>query len=388
MAYFTWVAVDQAGTFKRGVLFGRHESAVIHQLAQQKMTIVSFFNTSVPRINRMVKASFWQQLSLLLEAGVLLPDALSIIHRMINQEYMKLVIGDLSAGLQEGLSLSQLMDYFSVWSSLERTMIAAGEKSGKLGLISASLAAYFTQQEKFIKHIKQALLMPLITLIFFIAVIFFFFLIIVPRFERLFQKIAHHQTMPTLTQWLISISHLFYSVWFWLGMGVMLGAGIWLCKKYIRLFVVKLPLISSMFRFYFLVSWVEIMMVQIKSGIPVPVALEVAAGVSSAAYKMSALNVAHAVAAGSSLVAALEKEAVFNDELLLSMVQVGHSSGCLEKSLSLAYQHYQQQLRDMQTRITTLFQPVMILLLGLLVLVLVVALYAPLFTMSSLIDMA
>lgn len=391
MAFFSWIAVTQNGNIKRGVNFGRHESVVINYLSQQNLTVISCKISSLPKISRLHKAFFWQQLALLLEAGILLPDALGFLHQLTSHAYMKIYLHDAHAALQEGLALSELMEYSSMWSPLEKTMIAAGEKSGQLSFVCNALATHFTEQEAFIKNIKHSLLMPVITLIFFLGVILFFFFIIVPRFERMFAammaKSAH--TLPALTRLLIDISHIFYSWWFWTIVVVLSLGIVTLVRKKYRNILSRLPFFEYVMKLYFLVSWLELLVIQIKAGIPIPAALYLAAQVvPDGKLRKQSLAVCNAVDEGMSFEQALSNEKAFDDSFLINMVSVGKSSNSLEKSLSLAHHYYQQKLYDVKGRILLLFQPLMILVLGLLVLILVVALYAPLFTMSSLIGVS
>lgn len=396
MPYYAWQGVNIFGDIKSGKSFARTYDDLDKLLFSQNIAIIShksakvfkFFN----KISQDDKINFFRQLAVLTSSGVRLPDALMILCDQTNNIELKQVIFQLESDVMAGLSLSEaLQKHKNLFDPIVVQIVQVGQESGDFGICLNQLCDYLQERQAFYKKIKSAAMLPLITLGFFFIVAFSIFVFIVPRFADVFLSIG--KELPPLTKMILGISDFLQSYYFIFGILASIFFVIILkkCLKMpvIKIFIDKLyinmPFIGEIYRQSFLVQFLRSVSILLKSGVRLVPAINISKGsINNNIIKSQINNLEQDVFAGSSL---SESMVNYGDKLfpqdLIAIVKVGEESAMLEVMLERAAFIYFEKISRSIFFFTTIFQPMLMIMLGLLVTLLIFAIYIPIFGLAS-----
>ncbi len=399
MPYFSWVGVHLNGQRKKGTLFAQSAQELDALLFKQDIALLRstengsswYVSTSV---NNAVKIAFFRQLSVLLSAGVLLPQALVIVNAQMNHRYFQEIIHGLVRDVHHGLSLSQAMEkHPQLFNSLMIQMVYVGQESGTLAASLGLLSDYVHVHQEFQRQLRSAALMPLITLGFFVVIALVIFMVVIPRFAALFASVNHE--LPYLTKLLIAFSGFMASANV-LYVGIVLlafGAGLtWYSRtargrRRIDACYVRIPYVHTIIKNSNVVYFLRSIAMLLEAGLPVLTAVHMSRhAFANKALAHSSRYVEQEIEAGSSLseALALHPQQLFGPEIL-AMVHIGQESGNLSGMLIHAATEYHQKVKHSLAKLTTLFQPVLMIVLGLLITMLIFAIYLPIFNLAQVI---
>ncbi len=396
MPYYKWCGVELTGTIKTGRIFARsveHLDALLFKreiaLLKSKCLTRRLIKTPI-RLNH--KIHFFQQLSVLVDAGVLLPEALALVAEQIEHTGLREVAHDLADSVQQGIGLSKAMQrYPRVFNQIMVQLIKAGEESGKLPQALDALCSHVQATHDFYLRLRSALLLPGITFAFFMLVVGIIFVVIIPQFAGIFA--SAQVPLPALTKTILAMSNFMNSRSMLL---VLLGLGIgalfaWRYsksvsgKRLVDKLVISLPFIGPLLKKRFVAYFLRAVALLLEGGVHVVPALRmIAASVNNRILREYITELEVAVTAGSSLSDAMARhsQALFSQDIV-AMAEVGQESGRLASILKKGASSYHAKLVRQLSLITMLVQPTIMIILGLLVALLVFAIYVPIFELSS-----
>lgn len=404
MAAFEYVALDDTGRTRRGVLTGDSARQIRSRMREMglypvKVLSVNYDSTMHAgfhpgrRISSTVLALLTRQLATLIRAGMPLDDSLQALGSQVHSRRLKSVLAGVRAQIAEGSSLHEaLAAYPGVFPELYRSMVEAGEVSGRLEEVLERLADYTESRRALHQTISMALVYPAILTVVSLLVVSVLLIYVVPEMVRVFEQTG--QSLPLLTSALISASHIFRSFG-WLICGATLAIILfwwWLLghtsirKSWDRL-MLKLPYAGRLIRIIHTARLTRTLAILTKSGVPLLEAIEISARmVSNIPLRQAVNDAAGVVREGGRLHSALDNSDLF-PPLMIQMLASGEEAGELDDMLERAASQQEHEWQTIIAATTKLFEPVIILIMGAVVLVIVLAILLPIFEMNQLVGL-
>lgn len=340
-----------------------------------------------PKLNDV--AQFIRQLSALLSAGVGLVSALDDLSKQQDKEQFAAVIESVRAKVMGGAPLSAaLRDHPKVFSSLICAMVRAGEESGNLEGIMGDLATYLDSQITLRRKIRAAMSYPTFIAVFFLGAVTFLFVWLLPKFRSMFE--SFRSGLPAITKYALAFSS-WLQHWFPLVLLCVIALAIFLrfaLKTEKGSFIfdrlkLKIPLIGKLALKVVLVRFLETLATLQRSGVPILMALDIAG--STAGNKVveeELMRAKKAVMEGSFLSKELAKSPLF-PRMMVRMLAVGEETGRVEDLLKRAASYYKEEVDVAIQTLTSLIEPVLLVLMGVVVAFVVLSVYLPIFRLSG-----
>ncbi len=332
---------------------------------------------------------FNQEFLTLFKAGLPILQSLEILHKRTEKPAFRSALESIIHDIKGGAALSDAMarhpQYFV---SLYTATIRAGEKSGSLTDV---LRRYIEYQKKMLairRKLVTALAYPIFLVVALIAVLLLFFFYIIPNFMQMFGD--QGGSLPLLTKLLVSFTTALtgYFPFFIMG-GAALAIGLYAWqktdagKKFLDHLKLKVPLVRTLMIQYILSQLTRTLATVLRGGIPLVDAIDTTAGViSNKVMAQRLMEVRRLVTEGVSLANAVERTRLAAD-MTVRMIEVGESSGDLPQMLEDVAEFYDQEVENRLSILTTMIEPVLMISMGLIIAVIVVALYLPIFEMGS-----
>jgi type IV pilus assembly protein PilC len=347
----------------------------------------SFF--SKDRVNPRELAVITRQLSSCLNAGLLITEALDTIKDDLENFYLRRILNDIVATINSGSIFSNaLVKYPDVFSETFVAMIKAGEETGRLDKTLEVLSKYLEDTEKTKEKIKSALRYPLFVLGFFFMVVFVIVFFIIPKFKAMF--LTAGAKLPLITAIVVGTNEFIFKNFFWLA-GVLLIIGIcgWFLARIPRVSLFfdyakfRVPVFGKILKKVMILRLCWTLSILISGGVSVITALKISAGVNTNAYLKNIMTrVRFNIMAGHTFSSEIKNEAFF-PSLIVKMVQVGEKSGKIADMLKRSADYYTEEVERSIQDMTVLIEPMLIVLIGGVVLITVLALYLPIFNIST-----
>jgi general secretion pathway protein F len=332
-----------------------------------------------------------RQLATLLVAGLPLVDALGVLMDQTERKSVKGLLADIREAIRGGASYSAVLErYPKDFSAIYVHMVRAGEASGALDQILYRLAEFLDKQLALKNKVTNAILYPAIMLVVGTLVLFFLLTFVVPKITAVF---AHSkQALPWPTVVLMEVSHFFSDYWMVL-LGMVL-AGVWGMRRFVRTetghvladrLLLKLPLIGQVARMVSISRLASTLATMLSSGVQLLDALDVSKRVMNNRILEQAVEEAREnIREGETIAEPLKRSGEF-PPLVTHMIAVGEKSGEMEEMLRRIGQIYDGEVDRVITRFTSLLEPVMIVVMGVIVLFIVVAILLPIFEMGQMV---
>jgi len=396
MPYFKWRGVNIFGDFRHGKVFARSEEDLDSILFSRNISLISCSRARMwlmfSRVSGDDKINFFRQLSALIGAGVCLPDALSILGDQVDNIRLSQIIFNLESDIQEGVSFSSsLSKHPEVFDDLMIKMVRVGQASGNLSGSLGQLGDYLAIKYSFYKKLRSAAMLPLITLLFFLFVTLSIFIFIVPKFADLFKSL--NKELPPLTSVILGVSSFFRSNSF-IFLVSFLALLILFLRKYFRnvtdnnlvekLFL-KLPVVGTIIKQSFLVYFLRSISMLLESGVRlIPAIIISKKTLGNSLLRQHIEGLEQEISDGNSLSQSMEDyHALLFSQDVVSLVRVGEEIGRLDVMLKKAANMYQDKVDRSILFFTTIFQPLLMILLGLLITLLIFAVYVPVFNLAD-----
>lgn len=332
---------------------------------------------------------FTRQLSTMLSAGIPLLESLEILQEQAERAGFAAVLDNVVEDIRSGTDLSTAFDQFPrVFSNIYVAMIRAGEVSGQLDDILVRLAEYMEASQKLKREIKSALTYPVVSLVLVIGITMFLMLGIVPKFRDVF--ISMDIDLPALTATVLDIAD-------WLTANIVMTAlicvAVFIATKIYRMskigsfhmdwLVLHLPVFGPLFSKVALSRFSKTFATLVKSGVPILGALEIVSQTSGNQVISSAVDRAReSVRQGETLAEPLAESPHF-PPMVVKMIGIGERSGALETLLEKISEFYDDQVSAAVKSLTSLIEPIMITVMGVLVGTIVLAVFLPIFELQK-----
>ena len=407
MSVFEYVALDEKGRERKGFVDAAGVSVARQQLREEGIYPVEIHparekkNSALAgalEIGFLQKVSakevsiFTRQLSTLLGAGIPLVPSFSVLLSQTRKPLLQKILAQIRADLNEGKSLTSSMENFPrVFPPFYINMVKAGEASGTINLVLERLADFSENQQALLSKIRSALAYPLIMLLVGSLVIFLLMTFVVPRITEIFSDMK--QTLPFITVILIAVSSFLKSFWWLLGLAALAGivafkyltAGTEAGRRFWDSVRLKAPIWGQVNLKIATARFARTLATLLQSGVPLLAAMEIVRNVVNNIYIGETIaRAAKDVEEGQSLAAPLAASGLFAP-MVTEMIAVGEQSGSLEKMLNRIAVSYETEAQSDIMVMTSLLEPLMILVMGLLVGFIVFSILLPIFEMNQLI---
>lgn len=396
MPIYQWKGRTVTDEIRRGVLEAPNEQVVEFYL--RRLNIVplqikpkkeGLFTLKLKRVSEKEVTLFTRQFATVLEAGVPIVKCLETLAMQQKNPYFREVITHIRKKVEAGSSLSDaIAEHPKVFNILYVQMVRAGEASGNLDIILKRLAAYLEKILAIKAKIKHAMIYPSVIVFVAIVVISIIMLFVIPKFAELFKEAGQNLPLPTLI--LISISQHFKWVFLFF---VLFLVGSFLAIKYYRKsergkyntdkILLNLPLLGQLFHKAAISRLARTLANLIGGGIPLLQAFVIAGETSGNKVIEKAMEeVRINVSAGHSIADPMMYTGVF-PYLVTEMVRIGEMSGNLEEMLNKVADFYEEEVdRTVQT-LSTLVEPILLIILGVIIGAILIALYLPIFKLGE-----
>lgn len=405
MSAFRYEALDTAGRTARGVVEAdglRQARTRVRELGLTVVNVEAISEDSMHaassqrwRLRRGISSTqlsmITRQLATLLEAGLPLEQALGALIEQSEDESMHQILAGVRSELLAGHTLAQAMgQYTKVFPDIYRALIKAGEASGELSHVMLRLAEYTESRQLLKQKVVLAFVYPAIVTVVAILVVMGLLIYVVPQVVSVFQQTQ--QALPLLTRLLIGLSSGLQATWYYL-LFLLVGGGFLartlLQREEIRYQwhkrLLHMPLVGRLIRGLNTARMASTLAILAGSGVPLLVALQAAAGVVSNLPMRQALEeAAKKVREGVTLSRALGASKMF-PPILVHLIASGESSGKLDDMLERAATQQEQEISGYTSVLTSLLEPVLILLMGGVVLMIVLAILMPIIDMNQLV---
>ena len=411
MGAFEYQALDQSGKTKKGVLSADTARQARDQLREQGLTPLDVQTVTDSKANKSKTTKRQQsgqtggrhkisatefavmvrQLSTLLGSGLTVEDSLSALIKQAESLNTQAVLTGIRSSILEGRSLADSMAlYPRSFNELYVATISAGEQTGKLPEIMDRLADYTETKQRLQRDITGKLAYPVIILFVAVAVVVFMVTFIVPKIVQVY--VDNDQVLPLITRIVIAISDFFQA--YGLLLLIILGClgflsmiifrqpaqKLWLHERFL-----KLPFLKKLIRGINTARMARTLSIMAGSGVPLLAAMKSSSRVLSNQFMRKNMERATTdVSEGASLSRAIERTEVF-PPMLIQMISSGEASGKLDSMLEKAAQSTENELEARLNTLVSLFEPIMVLIMGLLVFTIVVAILLPIFDLNQII---
>ena len=394
---FIWEGTDRKGNRVKGESPAASPSMVKADLRRQginplKIRKKSAFASSAKKKKILPKdiAVFTRQLSTMMSAGVPLVQSFEIIGRGHENPSMQDLIMAIKADVESGSSLSDSLGKHPLYfDELVCNLVNAGEQAGILENLLDKIATYKEKTEALKSKIKKALFYPTAVIVVAFIVTAILLIFVVPQFQSLFQGFG--ADLPAFTQMVINLSEWMQSYWWAVVIGV--GGGIYglgEAKKRSPKFahpldrlILKLPIIGDILTKAIIARYARTLSTMFAAGVPLVEAMESVAGAAgNQVYAEGILQMRDNVATGQQLQLSMQQTGLFPN-MVVQMVAIGEESGSLDAMLAKVADFYEQEVDDAVDGLSSLLEPLIMAVLGVLVGGLIVAMYLPIFKLGS-----
>ncbi|MEM1230817.1 MAG: type II secretion system inner membrane protein GspF [Pseudomonadota bacterium] len=414
MAAFSYVALDAKGKQKKGVLEADSVRQIRQMLRDQGLVPLNVANASGReraaangsdsnggaksslfsmgrRLSALDRVLFTRQLATLITAGLPIEEALQAIAKQSEKQHVRALVLGIRGRVLEGHALAHsLGDYPSTFNDMYRSTVAAGEQSGFLDRVLENLAAYGEKQFESGRDVEMALVYPVILFLLALAIVGALMVYVVPDMVGVIENSG--QQLPRITEILIGISDFLRAYWYLLLAGIaamVVAVQLMLKQPHVRLAWdrqrLSLPLVGRIARGANSSRYANTLSILTSSGVPLVEAMRIAEQVVNNQWLKRKLSEAtQKVKEGTSLNVALEGVG-YLPPMLMHMVASGEASGELDSMLARVASFQQAEVERLVTTVVSLFQPLMLVLMGGLVMFIVMAILLPILNMNQLV---
>jgi type IV pilus assembly protein PilC len=393
---YTWEGTDKKGSRITGESRATDINMVKADLRRQGVTPLKVRKKPVSLFSKKKKITsadvtvFSRQLATMMSAGVPMVQAFDIVGRGHENPSMQELILTIKADVEGGTALADALKKHSLYfDDLFVNLVRAGEHAGVLETLLHKIATYKEKTESIKGKIKKAMFYPAAIVVAAIVVTTILLIFVIPQFESLFSNFGAE--LPAFTQLVVNLSHFVRDYW-WIILGGALIAGYffigtWKRSRKLRhtidRILLKIPVIGMILNKSSIARFSRTLATMSAAGVPLVEALDSVAGATgNVVYSDAVLRMREDVATGQSLQLAMKQRNLFPN-MVVQMVAIGEESGSLDDMLNKVADFYEEQVDNAVDAMSSLMEPLIMVVLGTLVGGLVVAMYLPIFKMGS-----
>ncbi len=418
MARFRYIAMDGNGAEVEGVIDAGGQNQAVSAIraqglfptrvsevgakaakpsvAQQRRMAASgsgfkFPRLFKPRVRPKQLMVFTRQLATLIEAGLPLLRGLRILLKQEKSAGLREALTGMGEAVESGGTFSEALAQFPrTFDNLYVNMVKAGEAGGVLDEVLARIAEFQEKAERIKGKVKSAMTYPIVVLVAALGILTFLMIFIIPRFADIFTDLLGGKTLPPLTRFVIGISDAIAGRWY-----VILAAGfggVFLIKVLKRTergalvvdqLKLRMPLFGSLFMKGSVARFARTLGTLMQSGVPILQALNIVRDTSGNRVIATAIQQIHdSVKEGESVASPMDASGVFPG-MVVSMVDVGEETGALPEMLVRVADSYDEEVDNAVEGLTSIIEPIMIVLLALIIGTIVIAMFVPLISIIS-----
>lgn len=390
---FEWEGKDRNGKQVRGEIRSAGENQVQAALRRQGILATKVKKRRMSA-GKAIKpkdiAIFTRQMATMMKAGVPLLQAFDIVGRGNPNPSVTRLLNDIRTDVETGTSLSAAFRKYPLFfDDLYCNLVEAGEAAGILESLLDRLAVYMEKTEAMKSKIKSALMYPISVLVVAFVVTAVIMIFVVPAFKEVFANFGADLPAPTLA--VIALSEIFVQYW-WLIFGG-IGGGLyffmqaWQRNKKVQIFMdrvmLKLPIFGVLVEKSCIARWTRTLSTMFAAGVPLVEALDSVGGAAgNFVYASATVKIQQEVSTGTALTTAMTNANLF-PSMVLQMCAIGEESGSIDHMLGKSADFYEAEVDDMVAGISSLMEPIIIVILGTIIGGIVVAMYLPIFKMGQ-----
>jgi type IV pilus assembly protein PilC len=391
---YLWEGKDKKGKLLKGEIRAAGEAVVSATLRRQGITVTKVKKQSSfaqkGKITDKDITLFTRQLATMMKAGVPLLQAFEIVGKGHSNAAVAKLLGDIKADVETGSSLSaSFRKYPLYFDALFCNLVGAGEQAGILDTLLDRLATYKEKIQAIKGKIKSALVYPISIIVVAFVITAVIMIFVIPAFKDLFTGFGADLPAPTLL--VMAISDIFVTYW-WAIFGT-IGGGLWFffytwkrsekMQHTMDVLMLKLPVVGDIIRKATIARFSRTLATMFAAGVPLVEALDSVAGAAgNRVYYDATKKIQSEISTGTSLTTAMQNTNVFPN-MMLQMTAIGEESGALDSMLSKVADFFEAEVDDAVGAMSSLMEPVIMVVLGTLIGGLVIAMYLPIFKMGQ-----
>jgi type IV pilus assembly protein PilC len=397
LVWFLWEGVDRNGARQRGELSSRSETVAKAELRRQGIRVAKIkkkpkplFGPSKKKITPKDIAIFSRQLATMMSAGVPLVQSFEIVGRGHENPSMQDLVLSIKADVEGGSTLAEALAKHPLYfDELFCNLVHAGEQGGVLETLLHKIAEYKEKTESIKAKIKKAMTYPAAVIVVAIVVTTILLIFVVPQFEQVFKGFG--ADLPAFTQMVVDLSRFLQESWY-----IMFGAIIAVVYTLIQLklrsrafnrlmdrLILQIPVIGVIINKAAIARFARTLSTMSSAGVPLVEALySVAGATGNIVYSTAVLRIRDEVATGTQLQTCMRQVNLFPN-MVVQMVAIGEEAGSLDAMLSKVADFYEEEVDNAVDSLSSLIEPMIMAILGIVVGGLVVAMYLPIFKMGS-----
>jgi type IV pilus assembly protein PilC len=392
---YEWEGKDRNGKQVRGETRAGGENQVRASLRRQGVMPIKIKKRRMSAgkaIKPKDMAIFTRQLATMMKAGVPLLQAFDIVGRGNPNPNVTRLLNNIRNDVETGTSLSMAFRKYPLhFDNLYCNLIEAGEAAGILDQLLDRLAVYMEKTEAMKSKIRSALMYPISVLVVAFVVTAVIMIFVVPTFKEVFSSFGADLPAPTLM--VIAMSEIFVEYW-WLIFGG-IGGGLyffmqaWRRNKKMQLVMdrvmLKLPIFGNLVEKSCIARWTRTLSTMFAAGVPLVEALDSVGGAAgNSVFEAATVKIQQEVSTGTALTTAMTNSNLF-PSMVLQMCAIGEESGAIDHMLGKSADFYEAEVDDMVAGISSLMEPIIIVILGTVIGGIVVAMYLPIFKLGQVI---
>jgi type IV pilus assembly protein PilC len=390
---YVWEGKDKTGKAMRGEMRAAGEALVQTSLRRQGIAVAKVRKQKFARGSRITEkdiALFTRQMATMMKSGVPLLQAFDIVGKGARNAAMGKLLSDIKTDVETGSSLNQAFRRYPLYfDSLYCNLVQAGEQAGILDNLLERLATYKEKILAIKGKIKSAMFYPATILIAAFIITAIIMIFVIPQFKMVFKSFGADLPAPTLI--VIAMSDAFVSNWFFIFGGLFgaIYAFFYFWKRSVPMqiamdrFVLRLPVFGDVIRKATIARWTRTLATMFAAGVPLVEALEsVGAASGNHVYKVATRQIQSEVSTGTSLTVAMQNATVF-PSMVIQMAAIGEESGQLDSMLSKIADFFEAEVDDAVAALSSLMEPLIMVVLGVLIGGIVIAMYLPIFKLGA-----
>jgi type IV pilus assembly protein PilC len=394
---FTWAGIDKNGRTSKGEIEAASSAMAKAQLRRQGIKPKTVRKKPKPlfgRSGRAIKpadiAVFTRQLATMMKAGVPLVQSFDIVGEGVDNPRMRDLVGSIKNDVASGSGLApSLAKYPRLFDDLYCSLVSSGETSGTLEVMLDRVATYKEKTEQLKAKIKKAMTYPIAVIVVALVVTAILLIKVVPQFAETFTSFG--SDLPSFTLFVLGISD-FVQEW-WLIILVGIVASVFLFKEarhrsvpfaeWLDRTLLKTPIFGGIIHDSVVARFSRTLATTFAAGVPLVEALESTAGAAgNSVYTKAIRQIRDDVTTGTTLYNSIKATGLFPN-MLLQMVSIGEESGALDEMLDKVATHYEDEVDNAVDSLSSLMEPMIMSILGVLVGGLMIAMYLPIFMLGS-----
>jgi type IV pilus assembly protein PilC len=398
---FVWKGRSPNGEILSGEYVTENKQELVNYLRKRKIIITSLKEKSrdikikLPLAKRITVKDlgvFTRQFATMINAGLPMVQCLDILSSQLEKDQFKKVVATVMADVEGGSTLAEALGkHEKVYSQLYVNMVEAGEAGGILDKILNRLAVYLEKAEALTRKVKGALMYPAVVFVVATGATVFMLVFIIPTFARMFSDFGGELPLPTKI--VLVLSNFLRTKW-WLLVGIVVGAVIAVKRFYatdvgrmkMDTFALKVPVLGQVIRKASIARFTRTLGTLISSGVPILNGLDITARTAgNKVVEKAIFATRESISQGNTIAEPLRQSGVF-PPMVTQMIGVGEQTGALDEMLDKIAAFYDDEVDSAVEALTSIIEPVMIVVMGVIVGGMLIAMYLPMFKLVTVIS--